>query len=100
MSVILEGMGRPPGCKLIRITAAVEDGVFRSLSIRGDFFASPEEAFDRAQEALVGTPVADVEQNFARFLEREGVDTFGVCAAGLAEVLRNALPAAPAGALS
>jgi hypothetical protein len=90
MIVAVEGMGKPPNCKLIRVSALIEDGIFRSLSIRGDFFASPEEAFDSAAAALVGTPAADAEQNFARALEKEGVEAIGICPAGFAEVLRNA----------
>jgi lipoic acid synthetase len=87
----VETMGRPPGCKLIRLSAAVEGGIIRSLSIRGDFFASPEAAFDRVEARMAGTALAEAGRTFDSLLAEEGVQAFGVSGAGVAELLMAAL---------
>jgi hypothetical protein len=89
-------MGKPPGCKLIRFGADLEGGIIRTISIRGDFLASPEEGFDRAERRLRGTALGDLEAAFDRLLAEEGVETLGINGAGLAQVFREALAAAPA----
>jgi hypothetical protein len=91
--MLVEGMGKPAGCKLIRLSAGVEDGVIRYISIRGDFFASPEEGFERAEARLHGVPAAEAGTAFDSFLKEEGVDAFGINGAGLAEVLAAAIRA-------
>jgi hypothetical protein len=89
----IEGMGKPAGCKLIRLSAGIEDGVIRYISIRGDFFASPEEAFERAEARLWGVPAAEAGTAFDSFLKEEGVEAFGINGTGLAEVLSGAIRA-------
>ncbi|MDR2049346.1 MAG: hypothetical protein LBP69_07810 [Treponema sp.] len=89
----VEGMGRPAGCKLIRVSAGIEDGVIRFISIRGDFFASPEEGFERAEARLWGIPAAEAGAAFDVFLNEEHVEAFGINGAGLAEVLAGAIRA-------
>jgi hypothetical protein len=98
----IEGMGRPPGCKLIRISADIEDGVIRFILIRGDFFASPEEGFERAESRLRGIPAAEAGSAFDSFLKEEGVEAVGINGAGLGEVLAVALCAGknPGGGVS
>jgi hypothetical protein len=92
----VEGMGRPAGCKLIRLSAGIEDGVIRYISIRGDFFASPEEAFERAEVRLAGVSVAEAGTAFDSFLKEERIEAFGISGAGLDEVLAAALRAGEA----
>jgi hypothetical protein len=92
----IEGTGKPPGCKLIRFGAELEGGIIRTISIRGDFLASPEEGFDRAERRLWGTAFGDLERTFDRLLAEEGVETLGINGAGLARVFREALVATPA----
>ncbi|MFP3089144.1 hypothetical protein LQZ21_02315 [Treponema sp. TIM-1] len=87
----LEGLGKPEGCKLIRFTAEVEQGHIRTISIRGDFFASPEERFDRVEQGLSGTAVADLSRTFDLLMCREGIEAFGINGAGLARVVYAAL---------
>jgi lipoic acid synthetase len=86
----LEGVGRPEGCKLIRVSADIADGIIHSISIRGDFFASPVEGFERAEARLAGVPAAEAGSAFDRFLAEEGVEAFGIHGAGLAVVLAQA----------
>ncbi|MDR2211580.1 MAG: hypothetical protein LBO65_08990 [Spirochaetaceae bacterium] len=90
-TVHIEGLGKPPGCKLIRVSADITDGIIRRISIRGDFFASPEEGFERAEGRLLGVSVADAGRSFDRLLREEGVEAAGIDGAGLAELLRGGL---------
>lgn len=91
----IEGLGKPEGCKLIRISAELENGVLKSIQIRGDFFASPEEVFDRIEEALEGTNVRDLSRVFDSLIRERGVETYGINGPGLAEVLASAVNAIP-----
>jgi hypothetical protein len=86
-----EGLGKPEGCKLIRFTAEVEQGRIRAISIRGDFFASPEERFDRVEQGLSGTAVVDLARNFDALMRRESIEAFGINGVGLAGVVYSAL---------
>jgi DNA-binding transcriptional regulator/RsmH inhibitor MraZ len=90
----IEGMGKPPGCKLIRFSADLEGGIIRTIGIRGDFLASPEEGFDRAERRLRGVALEELETAFDRLLAEEGVETLGIDGAGLARVFRDALESA------
>lgn len=97
----IEALGKPAGCKLIRITAELADpgpadigpaeGIIRSISIRGDFFASPEEGFEKAEQRLPGTKAAELGPRFDQYLAEEGVEAQGISGDGLAEVFNEAL---------
>ncbi|WP_083820260.1 lipoate protein ligase C-terminal domain-containing protein [Leadbettera azotonutricia] len=89
----VEALGKPPGCKLIRISAEVSGGLINSIEIRGDFFASPEESFEEVEKALSGTAVHDLAPAFDTLLTEKGIESFGVSGRGLAEVLSQALAA-------
>lgn len=71
-------IGKPTGGKLLRISLEWEHGLVRRISIRGDFFAHPEDGFDEAESALVGTPVEHLGQTFAEALASRGVTLFGL----------------------
>ena len=71
-------VGKPAGKKLLRLSLEWDGGIVVGASIRGDFFAHPEEAFEEAEAALAGTPVAGLGQTFARELSARGVELFGV----------------------
>ncbi|MDR2617375.1 MAG: hypothetical protein LBC62_00770 [Treponema sp.] len=100
----IEGTGKPRGCKLIRISAEIdvapgsdlkgaspEGAVIRAVQIRGDFFASPEESFERLEQALAGTPVSGLAAAFDGYAAKAGIETFGINGAGVAAVLEEAL---------
>jgi hypothetical protein len=87
----VQGIGKPAGAKLIRVGAEIEDGVILSISIRGDFFAVPEDGFERAEARLAGTPVAAAAVRFDELLAEEGVEPYGISGAAVAEVLKAAL---------
>jgi len=71
-------IGKPSGGKLLRLSLEWEQGLVRSISVRGDFFAHPEDGFDAAEAALVGAPVEHVGEAFARELAARGVTLFGL----------------------
>ncbi|GHV85728.1 hypothetical protein AGMMS50230_13360 [Spirochaetia bacterium] len=86
----IETLGRPPGCKLIRLSADIEDGLITFISIRGDFFASPETGFENAERRLTGTALAEAGCAFDTFLAEEGVEAFGINGKAIAELLTAA----------
>jgi hypothetical protein len=90
--MLVETLGKPPGAKLIRLRAELEGDRIRTIRILGDFFASPEEGFDRLEERLAGTALADLASSFDALLREEDVEAFGISGAGVASVLASALP--------
>jgi hypothetical protein len=89
--MFIETLGKPPGEKLIRLRAELEGDRVRTIRIRGDFFASPEEGFDRLEGRLAGTALVDLAASFDALLREEGVEAFGISGAGVASVLASAL---------
>jgi len=71
-------IGKPSGGKLLRLSLEWEQGLVRSISVRGDFFAHPEDGFDAAEAALAGASVEHVGEAFARELAARGVTLFGL----------------------
>lgn len=59
-----------PGGKLV-VVDAVEDGeAITEVSVSGDFFLEPEEAFDAIHDALVGAPLSEDTEALTARLER------------------------------
>jgi lipoic acid synthetase len=100
--VRIETLGKPPGSKLIRLSAELEGDLIKTIRIRGDFFASPEESFDRLEMRLAGTSLAGLAASFDSLLREEGIEAFGITGAGVASVLATAVltAAVPAAAVS
>ena len=87
----IETTGRPPGCKLIRLSADIEGGIIANLSVRGDFFASPEEGFENAERRMKGIALQDAAVLFNVFLMEEGVEASGINGEGIALLLYKAM---------
>jgi hypothetical protein len=85
--MVVHGVGKPADCKLLRITAEIDGDLIRSISIHGDFFAFPEEAFERVEARLGGTPIDQFEERFTTLMAEEAVEGYGITASGVAEVL-------------
>lgn len=96
MKRTVQGIGKPAGAKLIRICAGIEDGIIGSISIHGDFFAVPEEGFERVESRLPGTALAGVAVRFDELMAEEGVEPYGISGSAVAEVLKLALEGKPA----
>jgi hypothetical protein len=86
-----EGTGKPEDCKLIRLSGEAEGGRIKSISIRGDFFASPEEDFEKIERALKGAAVNAAASKFDSLLAEYRIESFGINGRGFAEVLASAL---------
>ncbi|MCA1949848.1 MAG: hypothetical protein LDL24_04705 [Treponema sp.] len=87
----ITGLGKPAGCKLIRFTAELEDGHIKSIQIRGDFFAVPEEAFEELEGRLTGTEVPNLAGRFTELVNELHIEVEGISGPGLAEVFLTAL---------
>jgi hypothetical protein len=90
-NITVEALGKPAGCKLIRVRAEFGGGVIRAIRIRGDFFASPEEAFEQVERELAGAAPEEVAARFDRFIRSAGVEVSGISGAALEILLRGAL---------
>ncbi len=71
-------VGKPAGAKLLRLDLEWDGGLVVRASIRGDFFAHPEDGFDQAEAALVGAPVAELGTVLSQELAVRGVTLFGL----------------------
>jgi lipoic acid synthetase len=87
----IEGLGKPEGCKLIRLKAVIEKGLITAIQIWGDFFASPEEEFDRIASRLTGLVPEEIADRFDRLVQEAGIEVFGISGTGVASVLQDAL---------
>ena len=90
-TVRIETTGRPQGCKLMRISADVKDGIITFISIRGDFFASPEAGFDAVEQRMCGSALRDAGSVFNSLLKEEGVEAFGVSGEGLDQLIAESV---------
>jgi lipoate-protein ligase A len=72
---------------LIRATAEVRDDVVVSVSLSGDFFFFPGEKLTDLEAALVGVPVAEVEDAVDRFYAKHRIESPGVTPANFAQVV-------------
>ncbi|MFA6505750.1 MAG: hypothetical protein WCT14_06620 [Treponemataceae bacterium] len=90
----VQAIGKPVGAKLIRLSASIEKEIVTAISIRGDFFAIPEEGFERVEARLPGTELGKFAARFDELLTEEGVEPYGISGAAVAEVLDDAIRAA------
>ncbi|MDR0720651.1 MAG: hypothetical protein LBF78_13515 [Treponema sp.] len=90
----LNRMGKPPGCKLLRIEADLEagegDAIIQSIQIRGDFFASPEEGLEEIEKELAGKKVKELASAFDALVRQKGIEVYGISGAGIAAVIEQA----------
>lgn len=82
-------VGKPSGGKLLRLDLEWIDGAVVKASIRGDFFAHPEEGFDEAEAALAGAPLDRLGEALAAGLADRGVTLFGLDPADVGAAART-----------
>ncbi|MGB4571859.1 MAG: hypothetical protein WBH97_03455 [Rectinemataceae bacterium] len=92
----IEAVGKPPGCKLLRISAELseppgDDSIVKSISIRGDFFAIPEDEFETVEKRLAGTPVAELAHVFDALTAEMRIRAIGISGSGILATLRGAI---------
>jgi len=81
------------GGKLLKLDVTIKDGLISELRIRGDFFANPEEGFDRAESSLIGIEAAGFSEALDAALDREGVELFGISPADIKDAFGKACDA-------
>jgi len=92
----IEAVGKPAGCKLLRISAeltepANDDCIVRAISIRGDFFAIPEEKFEMAESRLCGTTLGKIGDVFDAEILNLGIQVMGISGQGILATIRGAI---------
>lgn len=71
-------VGKAKGGKLLRLSMEDAGGVVTAISVRGDFFAHPEERFDELEAGLVGCPVEELGARFASGAAALGLTIYGL----------------------
>ncbi|GAB1483741.1 hypothetical protein MASR2M78_25570 [Treponema sp.] len=89
--MIIHGIGKPEGCKLIRVDAEIENEVILKMAIRGDFFAVPEEAFEGIEKRIAPVPLDELARKFDALLIEDGIQVFGIHGQALFEIIQGAL---------
>jgi lipoate---protein ligase len=79
-----------PGGKLLRVELEIESGVVLAATIRGDFFAHPEESFEAAEAELEGLPVDRLGEAALSLFSKPPLRLFGASAADIAQALVEA----------
>jgi lipoate-protein ligase A len=85
VQVVQKAYKAPGG--LIRATAEIREGVIAHISLSGDFFFYPAERLEDLEAALVGVPVAEMEQAIDRFYADHAVESPGVTPADFARAV-------------
>jgi lipoate-protein ligase A len=76
-----------PGGKLLRAEVEVEAGVVLAASIRGDFFAHPEESFEAAEAELAGLPADRLGEAALSLFSKPPLRIIGATASDIAGLL-------------
>lgn len=88
--MMVHGIGKPAGCKLIRVDAEIENEIILKIAIRGDFFALPEEAFEQLEQQLAPVPLVNLVQRFDDLIIKFGVQAFGIHGQAVYEIIQGA----------
>jgi|SRR5659263_173052 len=78
---------------LIRSFVKIENGIITDISISGDFFLFPEDAFFTMIQELKGIPAKrkDLEQKIQEVYSKENIQSPGTVPADFAESIMKAL---------
>ncbi len=93
-------VGRAKGGKLLRVALEWEGGTVGSISVHGDFFAHPEDAFDEAERGLAGCALDGLGSRFGSLLAAGGVTLYGLLPEDLDDAVRTITGSALGGAES
>lgn len=92
----ISAMGKPGGCKLLRIFLEVtepldKESIITSLNIHGDFFAIPEEQFEEVELELSGTRLGNLGENFDASITNHHLQLEGISGTCIMEILRSTI---------
>jgi hypothetical protein len=76
--------GKVTGGKLLRVRVDIESGVVARASVNGDFFAHPEDAFERAEASLTGIKSDGLRDAAERAFSVPGLTLYGASAQDVA----------------
>ena len=85
-----------PGGKLIRVEVEIEAGVVQRAAVKGDFFAHPEEVFERAEAGLVALRIEELPSTALRLFGQRDLAIFGATAEDITFALERAVREAQA----
>jgi lipoate---protein ligase len=94
--VILRKDVKVPGGKLLRIELELCDGVAHRVSVRGDFFAHPEEEFEEAEVSLSGLSARELPMAARSAFGRPSLRIFGASGEDIALAIEETLHEAQA----
>ena len=80
---------KAPGGKLLRVTAAWEDGRLAAVTVAGDFFCHPEAAVDALESRLLGAAPGEIPARLRLWQAESGAVLYGWRLEDLAEALRR-----------
>ena len=83
---VVQRVHKAPG-GLLRATLEVREGLLADVSLSGDFFSYPQDAVGDLEQALMGSPLADVEETVGLFYATHQIETPGVSLADWLKVL-------------
>lgn len=81
------------GGKLLRVEVEIEAGSVLHASVCGDFFAHPEEVFERAEADLAGVPVDRLGETALALFAAPGLTIIGAHPEDIAYALLEAVDA-------
>ncbi len=78
---------------LIRSFLTIENGIIKDISISGDFFLFPEEAFFKIPEGLKGTPAVrdEIQRKIEEIYSSENIQSPGTAPFDFTESIMKAL---------
>jgi lipoate-protein ligase A len=92
----MQGQFKTPGGKLVIVDFQVVDGLLRKVTVHGDFFLYPDEAFPALSAALEGAPAGLSEALIADRVRRglpAGAELVGASPEAIATAITRGLVA-------
>ena len=93
----MQGQFKTPGGKLVVVDFHVVDGLLRNVTVHGDFFLFPDDAFPALAAALEGAPAGLDATHFADRVRRglpAGAELVGASPEAIATAIQRGLTAA------
>jgi len=93
----MQGQFKTPGGKLVVVDFQVIEGMLRDVTVHGDFFLFPDDAFPALAAALEGTPAGLDSTHIADRVRRglpAGAELVGASPEAIATAIQRGLAAA------
>lgn len=80
-----------PGGKLLYAEVEERGGALVKVKLAGDFFMHPEEAILGLEEALMGSPLEEIDERVQSYFSEGEITLYGVAPGDFAKVIKLAL---------